>query len=174
VLDAEVAASVAEGERLIAAPIVGHDAGDGDAEAFVISHGRPEKGHGAVGGFVGLDLGEGDAGMVVNADVDEIPASAAALVRTRPIAGDAVADTLETPELFDVDVNDLAWVLALIAALRFGRLQITYPVQAQAAQDAADGGRRYLDLGRDLLAGVALAAQGLDGGTCGWRGLARQ
>ena len=62
--------------------------------------------------------------MVVNADVDEIPAGAAALVRTSPIAGDAVADTLETPELFDVDVNDLAWVLALIAAFRLGRLQV--------------------------------------------------
>ena len=55
--------------------------------------------------------------MVVNADAGEIPAGAAALVRTSPIAGDAMADTLETPELFDVDVNDLAWVLALIAAL---------------------------------------------------------
>jgi hypothetical protein len=66
--------------------------------------------------------------MVVNADVDEIPASAAALVRTRPIAGDAVADTLKTPELFDVDVNDLAGALALIAALRLSGLQIAHPV----------------------------------------------
>src|ERR1700744_2463450 len=105
-------ASVAEGEGLVATPIVGHDASNGDAEAFVIGHSRPEKGNSAVCRLVGLDLGEGDAGMVVNADVDEIPASAAALVRTSPIAGDAVADTLETPELFDVDVNDLAWGLA--------------------------------------------------------------
>jgi len=56
--------------------------------------------------------------MVVDADVDKIPAGAAVLVRTSPIAGDAVADTLETPELLDVDVNDLAWVLALITAFR--------------------------------------------------------
>jgi hypothetical protein len=39
-----------------------------------------------------------------------------------------MADTLETPELFDVDVNDLARVLALIAALRLGRLQVAHPV----------------------------------------------
>ena len=39
-----------------------------------------------------------------------------------------VADTLETPELFDVDVNDLARALALFAALRLGRLQIAHPV----------------------------------------------
>ncbi len=66
--------------------------------------------------------------MIVNAHVDEIPTGAAALIWTRPIAGDAVADTRETPELFDVDVNDLAWALALIAALRLGRLEIAYPV----------------------------------------------
>src|SRR6202012_5153424 len=123
---------------------------------FVISHSRLEEGNSAVGGLVGLDLGEGDAGMVVNADVDEIPAGVAALVRTIQITGDAAADTLETPELFDVDVNDRAWVLALIAALRLGRLQITYPVQSQAAQDAADGGRSHLGLSCDLLAGVGM------------------
>ena len=54
--------------------------------------------------------------MVVNADMDEIPASAPALLRAARVAGDAVANTLETPELFDIDVNDLAWALALIAA----------------------------------------------------------
>ncbi|MGY4281336.1 hypothetical protein ACVWXO_000556 [Bradyrhizobium sp. LM2.7] len=42
-----------------------------------------------------------------------------------------MADTLETPELFDVDVNDLAWALALIAAFRLGGLQLPYSVQAQ-------------------------------------------
>lgn len=46
--------------------------------------------------------------MVVNAKVDEIPARAAALVRTTRIASDTVADTLERREVFDGDVNDLA------------------------------------------------------------------
>jgi hypothetical protein len=122
-----------------------------DAETLVIGHSRLEKGNRAVCRLVGLDLGEGDAGMVVNTDVDEIPAGAAAPVWTTRIAGEAVADPLETPELFDVDVNDLAWTLALIAAFRLGGLQIPYPIQAQAAQNAADGGRRHLDLGRDCL-----------------------
>lgn len=49
--------------------------------------------------------------MVVNADVDEIPAGAAALVRPTRIAGDAVATPFETPKFFDVNVNDLAWGL---------------------------------------------------------------
>ena len=66
-LDAEVPASIAEGECLVATPIVGHDASDDDAKAFVISHSRLEKGNGAVGLLVGLDLGEGDTGMIVDA-----------------------------------------------------------------------------------------------------------
>jgi hypothetical protein len=32
------------------------------------------------------------------------------------ITGDAVSDLLETAELLDVDVDELAWVLTLIAA----------------------------------------------------------
>ena len=110
VLDAQVPASVAEGEGLVATAVVGHDAGDGDAEAFVVSHGRLEEGNGAIGLLVGLDLGEGDAGMIVDADVDELPADAAAVALAGPIAGDAVTDLVETTELFDIDVDDLAGV----------------------------------------------------------------
>ena len=36
-----------------------------------------------------------------------------------------MADSVETAELFDVDVDDLAGLLALIAADRLGRLQIS-------------------------------------------------
>src|ERR1700709_1663438 len=49
VLDAEVPTGVAEGEGFIATAIVGHDAGDGDAEAFVIGQGGLEERHGAFG-----------------------------------------------------------------------------------------------------------------------------
>jgi hypothetical protein len=43
--------------------------------------------------FVGQDLGEGDARGVVEADVDELPADAAALAGAM-LTGDAVADLL--------------------------------------------------------------------------------
>ena len=39
------------------------------------------------------------------------------------IAGDAMADLVELAELFDVDVDQLAGLLALIASHRLGRLQ---------------------------------------------------
>ena len=66
------------------------------------------------------------------------------------------------PSFFDVDVDHLARRGALIAAHRFGRLQVAYPVQSQSPQDATDGRRGDPGFSSDLLAGVALTAQRLD------------
>ena len=65
-----------------------------------------QEGDGALLALVGQDLGEGDARGVVEADVDELPAGAAALAGA--LAGDAVADLLEAAELLDVEVDQLA------------------------------------------------------------------
>ena len=84
--------------------------------------------------------------------------------RTCPaaIAGDAVADALESAELLDVDVDHLAGMLALVAAHRLGRLDVLQPRQPGAPQHPADGGGRDADLHGDVLAGQPLAAQGDD------------
>lgn len=100
VFDVQVPARIAEGKGFVATTVVGHDAGDGDAEAFIIGYGRLEEGNGAVGLLVGLDLGEGDAGMIVDADMDELPADATAIALPGPIVGHAVADPVETTEFF--------------------------------------------------------------------------
>jgi hypothetical protein len=61
VLDAELAAGVAEGEGFVTTTVVGHDAGDGNAQAGVVGHSRLEERKRAIRLLVGLDLGEGDA-----------------------------------------------------------------------------------------------------------------
>src|SRR5512145_2085565 len=66
------------------------------------------------------------------------------------------------PSLFDVEMEEFPRPLAFVAQHRCGRLQGAQPVQPQALEDAADGGRRDLDLERDLPAGAALAAEGGD------------
>ena len=119
-LEAELAAGVAEGLGAIAGAVVGHHARDGDAEAGVVGDGGLEEGDGALLLLVGQDLAEGDARGVVDADVDELPADAAALALAGAIAGDAMADALEAAELLDVDVDQLAGMLALVAAHRLG------------------------------------------------------
>src|SRR5258705_11220525 len=91
--------------------------------------------------------------------MDKLPADAAGIALTGPIAGDAMADTIELTELFDVDVDQLAGPLTLIAAHRFGGLQGAQSIEAQPLEDAAHRGGRDTDVGGDRLAGQALAAQ---------------
>ena len=128
VFDAEVSTGIAERESLITTAIVSHDARNSDAEAFVIGDGGLEKGDGAIGFFIRFDLGESNAGMVVNADVDELPADAAAIALAGSIAGDAMAYLVETPKLFDIDVDDLTRCGAFITTHRLSRLKVAYPV----------------------------------------------
>jgi hypothetical protein len=66
-------------------------------------------------------------------------ASSAAL--TGPVPGDAMADLLEAPKLFDIEMNELAGIVALVAPYRLSRLQRAQPVQPQTPEDAADGRR---------------------------------
>jgi len=101
VADAQLPAGVAEGEGFVATTVVGHDAGNGDAEALVVSHSGLKEGYGAFRRLVRQDLGKGDAGVIVDADVDELPADATVVTLAGAIAGDAVADLVETPELLD-------------------------------------------------------------------------
>lgn len=96
-LDAQIPAGLAEAEGFVATTVVAHDARDGDAKALRTGDGRLEEGNGAVGRVIGLDLGEGDAAVIVNADMDELPADTAAIALASAVAGDTMANMLETP-----------------------------------------------------------------------------
>src|ERR1044071_4120788 len=157
VLEAELAAGRAEGLRAIAGTIVGHHASNRDAEVRVVGDRGLEEGDRALLFLVGEDLREGHAGGVVDADVDELPSDAPALALPRSIAGDARADPVEAAKLFDIDVDQFAGMLALVAAHRRGGLKRLDAVEAEAPEDAADRSRRDADRGCDLLARPALA-----------------
>ncbi len=161
-LEAKSGAGVAEGVGDVAGAVVGHHARDGDAEAGVVGDGRFQEGGGAVGGLVGQDLAEGHAGVIVDADVDELPADAAAVALSGSVAGHAVAGLFETAELLDVEVDHFAWRLALVADDGCERVQVPGPAQLRSPQDAAHRGRRDPGIFGDLLAGEALAAKGDD------------
>src|SRR3954453_22818255 len=169
VLETEIAAGGAEGLGAIAGAIVGHHTGNCDAEVRAVGDRRLEEGDRALLFLVGEDLREGHAGGVVDADVDELPSDAPALALTGSITGDAMADTVEAAELFDIDVDQFAGMLALVAANRRGGFERLDAVEAEAPEDAADRGRRDADCSCDLLARPALAAQGFDGRDSGCR-----
>ena len=78
VTQGEGAAGIAKGQGSVATAVVGHYARDLDAPKLSLrpGDGGVEKRHGALLGVIGRDLDEGDAGGVVDADMDELPADA--------------------------------------------------------------------------------------------------
>ena len=103
------------------------------AEAFT---GCPERLFGKIGNssfqegdstifaLVGPDLDEGDPRGIVDADVDELPTNAKVTIHRAGISSsDAVPHRTDATELLNIEVDELARILALIASDRFGRLQ---------------------------------------------------
>ena len=76
----------AKGMADVGRPVVGHHALDLDAEAREPGERLTEEEDGALLVFVGQHPGEGQARAIVDADVQEVPAGAAAL--RRAAAGD--------------------------------------------------------------------------------------
>src|SRR5215831_20385061 len=110
--------------------------------------------------------------MVIDSDVDEFPACTLAAAIARAASGDAMADTLEPAKFLDVDMDDLAWFLALVAWMWLLRLEAREPAEAAAFENARDASSGDADLGCDVLLGAALTAQVFDGVGCGKRDLA--
>jgi hypothetical protein len=132
--------------------------------------GGVEEEDGARGGFVREELGEGQAGVIVDGDVEELPArSAGVIVLTIP--GDAVAEAFDPGELLDVEVEEIAWVRALVAQDR-RRWRELSEAEAMAAQETRDRGLRELGRPRDLKAWELAAAQGEHAGDSQRVGLA--
>src|SRR5205085_2633006 len=102
---------------------------------------------------------------------NELPAHALAAAMTAATAGDAMADCIEAPELLDVEMDDLTRRGALVTRARLLWFEGREQTEPAAVDDARDGGCGDADLSCDLRLGVALAAQSLDGGACGGRGL---
>lgn len=108
---------------VVAAPVdlgvVGQDAADGDTVLGVEpAGGAVQEGGAGRGALVGVDLGVDDAAVVVDGDVDEL--KAALLVPTAAVVGvlsvDAPAAACrDAPELLDVDVQQVARTVVLVA-----------------------------------------------------------
>ncbi len=75
----------------VAGAVVGEDAADAEAEAGEVSAGHVEEALGGGAGLVGQDGGEGEPGVVVDGDVEELVACAA--TSASAVAVDAVDHT---------------------------------------------------------------------------------
>src|SRR5262245_17065314 len=134
----------------------------GDPELGVIGNSGLQEVNRALFAIVGHDLYEGDPRGIVDTVMDELPCYVMMTVHHKRLpSGHAMPNGADSAELFDIDMDEFAWLLAFIAANRFGRLQGTEPVKPAPSQHAADGSCRDAKFAGDLLAGVALSARSL-------------
>ena len=90
---------------------IGHQPFDPDAETLVPIDSGLQESAGAFLSFTDQHLAEGDAGMVVDGDVNEFPAGRGAVLAlvalSHPVAGDAVPGAAEFAEFLDVHLEEL-------------------------------------------------------------------
>ena len=158
----------AHGVGAVAGAIVGVNALGGDAMLLKEGESGVEEGDGALGGFIGEELGEGQAAVIVDGDVEIFPPGAAGVI-VLAVAGDAVAGARDAGELLDVEVEEFAWVGALVA-LDWRRRGELGEALAVAAQEAGDGGLGELGGAGDLEARELATAQGEHAGDAQWVG----
>ena len=107
-------AACVEGTGAVTPAVVGQHAADLDAEMLVVGERGGEKRGGAGGRLVGVDLGEGHAGMVIHADMDVFPAGAWTGVAA--VVGNAVAGAAKPAEFLDIEVQQVAGMRMFVAA----------------------------------------------------------
>src|ERR1035438_1237349 len=113
---------------------------------------------GGWGLLIGEQLGEGEAGVVVDGDMQGLPAE----VGTARTATPAIAtngNPLETGHSLDVEMQQISGTGVLIALHRGSGVEIAPATEMGAAEDAADGGRTQSGGVGDVIGGTLLAPQ---------------
>ena len=153
----QLAAARIESPGAVASPVVGEYSPNSDAETTVVVGGCGEKGGRTGGGFVRVELREGDAGVVVDTDVDVFPSGA--LCTLSSVVGHPVTGPVEAAEFLDVEMQQVARVRVFIAADGRRRIEGAEAGNPRAAKHPTDGGGRDPEGGGNLRAGPAETAQ---------------
>src|ERR1017187_7723039 len=138
VSELQIAAGLGKEGGAEARTVVGHDAPDLDAEVGEVGHGLAEEAAGRSCFFIGQQGGEGEAGGVLDGDIQKLPAGAAGFILG--IAGDAMSGLVDAGRLLNVDVQQVAGSGKFVADDGHGGLQHFDLVQLEPGKDAAHGG----------------------------------
>jgi hypothetical protein len=140
VFEAESEDRGAHGMGAVTGAVVRIEALGLDAVFCEESQGGVEEGDGALRGFIGEELGESQTGMIIDGDVEELPAGAGDMIALA-VAGDTMAGADDAGELLDVEVDEFPWMSTFIATNGWRRFQRTQArrVPAQAAGDGRLG-----------------------------------
>jgi len=159
--EAEFMAGGSEDFGAIGGAAIGEELLDGEAVSGVEAKGQVQSVEDALGAFVREETSEGEAGVIIDGDVETFDAGA--WVAEGAITGGAHAGAMEAPELLDVEVEEFAGRGAFVAPRpRFGRIERGEPTEVMTAQDAGESGLGDRENHHDLSVGASLAAQSED------------
>lgn len=174
--EAELSTGGSEVFGAVGRAAVGQDAPDFDAVELVEGDGLVEGVEDARDFFIWEKAGEGEAGVIINGDVEAFDAGARAAAGA--IAGGPDAGALEAAELLDIEVEEFAGMSVFVTNDgRLGRFERGQALELVTTQNARKGGLGNGQQGQDLSVGAALAAQGEDMGFelgAGFAGLAQR
>lgn len=169
--EAEFMAGSGEEFGAIGGAAVGKELLDGEAMSGVEAQGEVQSLENALGTFVREEAGEGEAGVIIDGDVETFDAGA--WVAEGAVTGGAYARAKKAAELLDVEMEEFAGGGAFVApGGRFGRIKRGEPIEVMTAQDAGESGLGDREDHHDLSVGASLAAQSEDLGFELRRGLA--
>ena len=172
VSEAEFMARGSEDFGAISGAAIGEELLDGDAVSGVEAEGQVQSVEDALGAFVREKTSEGEAGVIIDGDVETFHAGA--WVAEGAITGGAHAWAMEAAELLDVEVEEFAGRGAFVTPRWcFGRIKRGESIEVMTAQDAGESGLRDRENHHDLGVGASLAAQSEDPGFELRGGLAR-
>ena len=160
-----------EAFRAVAGAVVGHYAGEGDAEGPEVAQGVEQGATGAVCGFVGLDASKAHSRVIVNGHMHVFPSGSCGVLP--PVSGDPMSGTHETPEPLDVQVQQVARMGVDVTARRNRRVQMGQSVQSGLLDDPAHRAVRHRGSSANLSIGAPGAAQGQNRCTLRLRGAMR-
>jgi len=137
-LEAELVAGRGKEFGTIGRAALGEDALDEDAVSCIEGDGLLEGGQDTGRFFIGKETGKGEAGMIINGDVEGLDAGAGITVGA--IAGGAGAGLVEAAKLFNIKMKELAWGSAFVTDdRRLRRVERGEAVEAVPLEDPGQG-----------------------------------
>src|SRR5208283_2395501 len=157
VLEGELATGLGEVMGIEAGSVIGHDAAHRDAEPGKVSYGLMQETDRGSSFLVRQHSSEGNAGVVVDGDVEKLPTGAAGFISG--IAGDAVARLDNAGQLLDVEMQQIAGGSMFVTHDGYLGLQHFDLVELQSGQNAAHRGPAQPSGLGDANSGPALPTQ---------------
>ncbi len=157
VLDAELEAGGTEVAGAIAGTVVGKQAANDDAVLGVEGDGGMQEGDSGWALLVGQHTGESETGVIVDGDVQSLPAGE--LRASTPPTVATNGDLLIAGHALDVEMEQIAGSGMLIADDGRSGMQVAPAVEMSSLKDAADGGGAEADGVSDLIGGTQLATE---------------